>query len=205
MRTSYKTIGELNDASGFFTRYKDVNSTNFILLFGDLTENEIIDLDNLLTDVQGEKILLEKWQDVFEKQNAVSAMNRIVKTANLLHFDAWKAIKDAVDAGLETDVTKPLTETETIEQTTSNENENGETVDNKVYGFDSQTASDDTTSETTGSSSDSGSLDRTKTTAKSNGKLASENAKKVIDFARYNDYLNIVINDISEIMGLAVY
>ena len=200
-----KTIEELNGVCGFFTKYNEINNTNFQQLFGELSASEIIDLDNLLTDVQGEKLLQKKWNDIFENQNANNAMTRIVKTCNLLHFDGWLKIKNSVLAGLSTDVTKPIDETETIEQSTSDNTENSNTDTNKVFGFDSETASNDTITETSGTNDVTGSLDRTKTVSKSNGKLASENAEKVIDFARYNDFLTIVLADISDVMGLSIY
>lgn len=195
------TIGYLNDRSGFFTRYNALYNTNFQNLFGELSTSQITDLDNLLSDVKGDKILIGKWVKLLNQTSANDTMDRIVKTANLICFDGWKAIKTSIDSALETDVTKPDVQIETIEQSTTSEN--GETTENKVYGYDSTTASDDSKNIVSGSGG--GTLDSTKTIEKSNGELATENTKKVIDFARYNDFLIIILSDISEIMGLSVF
>lgn len=40
---------------------------------------------------------------------------------------------------------------------------------------------------------------------KSNGLLKSENAQKVIDFAKYNDFLLMLLTDIRDTVCLSIY
>ena len=58
MLISLSTILENN---GFFSLYKTVNNENFIELFGNITENENTDLDNLLIEIFGDSWILEKF------------------------------------------------------------------------------------------------------------------------------------------------
>ena len=44
-------LSTVTENQGFFTTYKTLNVTHFNNLFGELSENETTDLDNLLSDV----------------------------------------------------------------------------------------------------------------------------------------------------------
>ena len=190
--------------NGFFTVYKTVNNAHFVDLFGNLTENDTTDLDNLLVDVFGDSWILEKFANIY-KSDDLSCVTRIVKTCDLLFYTQWKKIKETIDSGLIDDIEKPLKEEKTISQSGTNNTANANTTTNKVYAFDSNTPSDNGKTEFSGSSDNSTNIERTETTQKSNGLLKSENAQKVIDFTKYNDFLLMVLTDVRNTVCISIY
>ena len=202
MFISLSTVLENN---GFLTVYKTVNNTHFIELFGNLTETETTDLDNLLSDVFGDSWILEKFAHIYNNSGALSCVTRLVKTCDLLFYTQWKNIKETIDSGLLDDIEKPLKEEKTISQSGTNNTSNQNTTNNKIYAFDSNTPSDNGKTEFSGSSDNSTTIQRTETTSKSNGLLKSENAQKVIDFTKYNDFLLMLLTDIKETVCLSIY
>ena len=202
MLISLSTVLENN---GSFSVYKNVNNAHFVDLFGNLTEEQTTDLDNLLSDVFGDSWILEKFANIYNKSGALSCVNRLVKTCDLLFYTQWKKIKETINSGLLDDLSNPLTEEKTISQTGTNNTDNSNTTTNKVYAFDSNTPSDNGKTEFSGSSDNSTTIERTEKTAKSNGLLKSENAQKVIDFARHNDFLLTLLTDIKKTVCLSVY
>ena len=191
--------------NGFFSVYKTVNNAHFVELFGNLTEEETTDLDNLLVDVFGDSWIMEKFANIYNSSGALNCVTRIIKTCDLIFYNQWKKIKETIDSGLLDDIEKPLKEEKTITEKGTNNTANANTTTNKVYSFDSSTPSDNGKSEFSGSSDNSTNIERTETTSKSNGLLKSENAQKVIDFARYNDFLLMVLTDIKKTVCLSIY
>ena len=191
--------------NGFFTVYKTVNNAHFIELFGNLTESETTDLDNLLVDVYGDSLILERFSDIYNQSGALPCVTRLVKTCDIMFYNQWKKIKETINSGLLDDLGNPLTEEKTISQTGTNNTDNSNTTTNKVYAFDDNTPSDNGKTEFSGSSDNSTTIERAEKTAKSNGLLKAENAKKVIDFARYNDFLEMVLSDIKIGSCLSIY
>lgn len=188
------TIETLQTTKGFFDTYNTIKHDHFIALFGEeVTSDDIIALDNLLIDTQGDRILLKRYADMFIKSGADAAQNRLVKNCDRLFFDSWKAIKDSITKALEFDVSKPLEYSRHVETTRDNDNLN------KVYSFDSAVPANDNESET----------DETVTTSetieKDNGKTASDNAKKLIDFTRHNDFLDMILSDIAQNIALSIF
>ena len=199
------TLSTATENNGFFSVYKTINNSHFVELFGDLTENETTDLNNLLVDVFGNSYILEKFSDIYNKSGALSCVTRLVKTCDLIFYDQWLKIKKTIQNGLPIDLDKPLTEEKTISQTGTNNTENANTTTNKAYAFDSSTPSDNGKTEFSGSSGNNTTIERTETTSKSNGLLKSENAQKVIDFAKYNDFLLMLLIDIKNTVCLSIY
>lgn len=187
------TIEVLQTSKGFFDTYNTIKHDHFILLFGEVTTDDINALDNLLIDTQGDRFLLKRYADMFIKSGANATQNRIVENCDRLFFDSWKAIKDSIIKALTSDISKPLEYNRHVETKRDNDNLN------KVYSFDSVTPANDNASET----------DETvitdETTKKDNGKTASENAKKLIDFTRNNDFLDIILSDISQNIALSIF
>lgn len=198
-------LSTVTESQGFFTTYKIVNITHFNSLFGELTESETTDLDNLLSDVYGDSLVLEKFSDIYNQSGALPCVTRLVKTCDMMFYEQWKKIKETIANGLLDDIEKPLTETHTSSQSGTNNTQNANTTTNKVYAFDSSTPSDNGKTEFSGSSDNSTNIQRTETTQKSNGLLKSENAQKVIDFARYNDFLLMLLTDIKKTVCLSIY
>ena len=198
-------LSTATEYNGFFSVYKTVNNTHFSELFGNLTDNETTDLDNLLSDVFGDSWILEKYADIYNKSGALSCVTRLVKTCDLIFYEQWKKIKSTIASGFLDDLSKPLTEEKTISQEGTNNTENENTTTNKTSAFDSSTFSDTDKSETSGSSENTNSIERTETIEKSNGLLMAENARKVIDFAKYNDFLLMLLTDIKNIVCLSIY
>lgn len=191
--------------NGFFSVYKNVNNTHFVELFGNITEKDTTDLDNLLVDIFGDSWLLDKFANIYNKSGDLSCVNRLVKTCDLLFYTQWKKIKETIDSGLIDDIEKPLKEEKTISQSGTNNTANANTTTNKVYAFDSNTPSDNGKTEFSGSSDNSTNIERTETTQKSNGLLKSENAQKVIDFTKYNDFLLMVLTDVRNTVCISIY
>ena len=202
MLISLSTILENN---GFFSVYKTVNNAHFIELFGNLTEKETTDLDNLLIDVYGDSWILEKFENIYNNSSALNCITRMIKTCDLLFYTQWKKIKETIDSGLIDDIEKPLTEEKTINERGTNNTSNANNTTNKIYAFDSTTPSDNGKTEFSGNTDNNTTIERTETIKKSNGVLKSENAQKVINFAKYNDFLLMLLTDIKETVCLSIY
>lgn len=188
------TIEILQTSKGFFDTYNTIKHDHFIALFGEeVTADDVSALDNLLIDTQGERFLLKRYADMFIKSGSIATQNRLVENCDCLFFDSWKATKDSIIKALKSDVSKPLEYSRHVETKRDNDNLN------KVYSFDSATPANDNASET----------DETvitdETTKKDNGKTASENAKKLIDFTRNNDFLDIILSDIAQNIALSIF
>ena len=199
------SLSTATEDNGFFSVYKTINNSHFVELFGNLTENETIDLDNLLVDVFGNSYILEKFSDIYNKSGSLSCVTRLVKTCDMIFYDQWLKIKKTIENGLPVDLDKPLKEEKTTTESGTNNTENSNSTTNKVYAFDSNTPSDNGKTDFSGSSANSTTVTRTETTARSNGLLKSENAQKVIDFARYNDFLLMLLIDIKNTVCLSIY
>ena len=199
------SLSTATENNGFFNVYKTINNTHFVELFGNLTDNETTDLDNLLSDVFGDSWILEKFADIYDKSGGLSCVTRLVKTCDLIFYNQWLKIKSTIASGLLDDLEKPLTETTNISQKGTNNTENENATTNKVYAFDSATPSDNGKTEFSGGSDNSTTIDRTETIEKSNGLLKSENAQKIIDFTKYNDFLLMLLTDIKNTVCLSIY
>lgn len=180
------TIGKVNDLSGFFAKYNELNQAHFQSLFGEnLTTSDIETLDFCLSDLYGARFLQSRFNDVFNNQSANECMTRIVVISDRMFFDNWLDTKRAIEKALTTDLEKPLASTRNGENST----------ENKVNAFDSETASD----------SDESTHSYSETKAYSNGKTATQNAENQIDFSRNNDFLEIIINDVLSVACTSVY
>lgn len=198
-------LSTATENQGFFATYKIVNITHFNTLFGELSESEITDIDNLLSDVFGESWILEKFENIYNSSGALSCVTRLVKTCDLIFYNQWLKIKSTIDNGLLDDLDKPLTEEKTINERGTNNTNNQNNTTNKIYSFDSSTPSDNEKTEFSGNSDNNTTIERTETSSKSNGLLKSENAQKVIDFVKYNDFLLMVLIDIKNTVCLSIY
>lgn len=188
------TIETLQTSKGFFDTYNTIKHDHFISLFGEgVTIDDVIALDNLLIDTQGDRFLLKRYADMFIKSGGVVTQNRIVENCDRLFFDNWKTTKDSIIKALATDISKPLEYSRHVETKRDNDNLN------KVYSFDSATPANDNASETNEI------VTTDETIEKDNGKTASENAKKLIDFTRNNDFLDIILSDIAQNIALSIF
>ena len=199
------SLATATEDNGFFSVYKTINNSHFVELFGNMTEEETTDLDNLLVDVFGNSYILEKFSDIYNKSGALSCVTRLVKTCDMIFYNQWLKIKSTIASGLLDDLDKPLTEEKTVTESGTNNTANANTTTNKVYAFDSDTPSDNGKTEYSGSTDNTSNIQRAETISKSNGLLKSENAQKVIDFARYNDFLLMLLIDIKNTVCLSVY
>ena len=180
------TIGKVNDISGFFAKYNELNQAHFQSLFGEnLTTSDIKTLDLCLSDLYGARFLQSRFNDIFNNQSASDCMSRIVSISDRMFFENWLDIKRAIEKALTTDLEKPLASTRNGENAT----------ENKVNAFDSETASD----------SDESSHTYSETKTYSNGKTATQNAESQIDFSRNNDFLKIIVNDVLSVACTSVY
>ena len=127
------------------------------------------------------------------------------KTVDFRVDAQWKKIKKTIDSGLLDNIEKPLTEEKIISQTGTNNTANANTTTNKVYAFDSNTPSDNGKTEFSGSSDNNTTIERTETINKSNGLLKSENAQKVIDFTKYNDFILMLLTDVRNTVCISIY
>lgn len=198
-------LSTITESQGFFTTYKIVNITHFNTLFGELSESETTDLDNLLSDVYGDSLVLEKFSDIYNQSGALPCVTRLVKTCDMMFYEQWKKIKETIESGLLDDIEKPLKEQKTTTENGTNNTQNANTTTNQVYAFDSNSPSDSGKTGFSGSSDNTTKTEVNETIMKSNGLLKAENAQKVIDFARYNDFLLMLLTDIKNTVCLSVY
>ena len=198
-------LSTVTESQGFFTTYKILNITHFNNLFGELSESETTDLDNLLVDVYGDSLVLEKFSDIYNQSGALPCVTRLVKTCDMMFYEQWKKIKETISNGLLDDIENPFTETHISSQTGTNNTQNTNTTTNQVYAFDSNTPSDSGKTGFSGSSDNTTKNELNETIMKSNGLLKAENAQKVIDFAKYNDFLVMVLSDIKNTVCLSIY
>lgn len=188
------TIETLQATKGFFDTYNTIKHDHFISLFdGEVTTDDINALDNLLIDTQGDRFLLKRYEDMFIKSGAIATQNRIVENCDRLFFDSWKTTKDCIIKAMASDISKPLEYSRQVETKRDNDNLN------KVYSFDSATPANDNASEINET------VTTNETIGKDNGKTASENAKKLIDFTRNNDFLDIILSDIAQNIALSIF
>ena len=194
---NYKTIGDINDIKGFFEKYSEIKPDNFNELFENATSADIQTMDFILSDLYGSKVLLSKYADMFESSGADSTMQRIVLIADKMCFENWKAIKESIETALKQDMDKPLKSVKTVSSEKTGEN----ATENKINAFDSETASDSDNS----SHNYTDNIETTETASYSNGKTASENAKKFIDFANNNDFIENIIKDVLNVSCIDVF
>ena len=188
------TIETLQTSKGFFDTYNTIKHDHFIALFGiEVTPDDVNALDNLMIDTQGDRFLLKRYVDMFNKSGGIATQNRIVENCDRLFFDIWKTTKDSISKALTSDVSKPLEHNRHVETKRDNDNLN------KVYSFDSATPANDNASEINET------ITTDETIKKDNGKTASENAKKLIDFTRNNDFLDIILSDIAQNIALSIF
>ena len=198
-------LSEVTASQGFFTTYKILNITHFNNLFGELSESETTDLDNLLVDVYGDSLIMEKYENIYNTSGALPCVTRLVKTCDIMFYEQWKKIKETIANGLLDDIENPLTETHMSSQTGTNNTQNANTTTNQVYAFDSNTPSDSGKTGFSGSTDNTTKTEVNETFMKSNGLLKAENAQKVIDFAKYNDFLLMLLTDIRDTVCLSIY
>ena len=194
---NYKTIGDINDIKGFFEKYSEIKPENFNELFENATSADIQTMDFILSDLYGSKVLLSKYADMFENSGADVTMQRIVLIADKMCFENWKAIKESIETALTQDMEKPLKSVKSVSSEKTGEN----ATENKVNAFDSETASDSDNS----SHNYTDNVETTETTSYSNGKTASENAKKFIDFVNNNDFIENIIKDVLNVSCIDVF
>ena len=198
-------LSEVTESQGFFTTYKILNITHFNNLFGELSESETTDLDNLLVDVYGDSLIMEKYENIYNTSGALPCVTRLVKTCDMMFYEQWKKIKETIANGLMDDLENPLTETRMSSQTGTNNTQNANTTTNQVYAFDTNTPSDSGKTGFSGSTDNTTKTEVNETIMKSNGLLKAENAQKVIDFAKYNDFLLMLLTDIKNTVCLSIY
>ena len=197
MNRVFTTIGDVNDISGFFQKYNTINNTHFTTLFGTSTENDIESLDYILSDVLGDKVLIQKYADIYITSGADVLMGRIVSIADKYFYDNWLSFKKSIETALNSNLSKPLESEKTIESQKTGNNE----TQNKLNAFDSATATD--TDKADNRYTDN--ISTTETLHYSNGKTTTENAKKQIDFVKNNDLIELIINDVVSICCIDVY
>ena len=194
---NYKTIGDINDIKGFFEKYSEIKPDNFNELFEKATSADIQTMDYILSDLYGSKVLLSKYADMFDSSGADVTMQRIVLIADKICFENWKAIKENIKRALTQDNEKPLKSVKTVSSEKTGEN----ATENKVNAFDSEEALDSDNS----SHNYTDNIETTETTSYSNGKTASENAEKFIDFANNNDFIENIIKDVLNVSCIDVF
>ena len=197
MNRVFTTIGDVNDISGFFQKYNSINNTHFVSLFGSPIESDIKTLDFLLSDIFGNKVLIQKYADIYNKSGADVLMGRIVSIADKYFYNNWLSFKQSIETALNSNLSKPLETEKIIETQKTGKNE----TQNKLNAFDSSIASDTDSAD----NSYTDNFSTTETTHYSNGKIPTENAKEQIDFVKNNDLIELIINDVVSICCLDIY
>lgn len=193
MSREYTTLAEINDLNGFFDVYATIKSSHFNNLFADISDSDKQALNYLLTDVYGERVILSHYEKLYKENDSYFVMSRIVNACDVLFYNQWVKIQQTIAQGYNTNVSSPLTERKTIES--ERQGTDGNETQDKTNAFnDTENASDTNSTETTGTHSET--VETSETITKSNGKMTSENAETLINFARENDFLEMMLNDI---------
>jgi hypothetical protein len=190
------TLAELNDQNGFFDIYAETKKEHFNELFPDIPDDDKQALNYLLTDVYGDRVILSHYEKLYKDNGSYGShyvMTRIVNACDVLFFKQWQKIQQTIIDGYKTDIINPLSEKRNTE--TDRQGTDGSETQDKTNAFnDSENASDTDSTATSGTHAET--IGTTETITKSNGKTASENAKKLINFARENDFLEMMLSDI---------
>lgn len=139
-----KSYNNLFSENGIVTALKNVDATKFNEVFGESYDNEL--LDNYILFSNGNYICTKETENLFTYDNE-NALNKIAKMIWLKFYSSWIAILKT----LAVDYDVAYSETETTERnkdTTSNVDETT-TDTNKVFAYNSETASDNTLDDTT--------------------------------------------------------
>lgn len=135
-----KTYNDLFADNGIITALKKVDADKYNEIFGDEYDNDL--LDDYICFCNGDYLCTEKTQNIIEKDKT---NDKVAKMIWLGFFAKWKATLKtlAVDFDIsysDTDIT------ERVKDTTSNVDETS-TDNNKIYAYNSETASNDTMSD----------------------------------------------------------
>lgn len=183
------TFREVNDISGFFTKYKTKYGTSFIEVFGDLSDDVILKMDIILSDTYGERLLISQYKKYCLLNSADSTMEKIVDMCYYLLLEKWKKLKTVFEKAYSMDVEKPL-ETST---------ESGRTINtqNKENAFDDvETASDTESTDTQNDFEE---------TRKRNDKSVVKNALEYFSFVNTNNFMFHIMHDIIDVSCLDVW
>ena len=199
-RNNYNYLSDLIAENGFFEKFNTLYSTDFQYLFGEnLTTDDIEIFDNIVLDSKGDKTLTNFYQRLFDSTTTTKSdiVSMIVKKAYRLFGENWKSIKDSIDKIKNMNIESPISYTKEITQDIDGENGNT----NKVYAYDSENAVNDSAN----TSTEDKTIETTETQSFSGNRLPSEIAEKQFDFIKYNNLLEIIINDFVNICCLTIY
>ena len=199
-RNNYNYLSDLIAENGFFEKFNTLYSTDFQYLFGEnLTTDDIEIFDNIVLDSKGDKTLTNFYQRLFDSTTTTKSdiVSMIVKKAYRLFGENWKSIKDSIDKIKNMNIESPISYTKEITQDIDGENGNT----NKVYAYDSENAVNDSAN----TSTEDKTIETTETKSFSGNWLPSEIAEKQFDFIKYNNLLEIIINDFVNICCLTIY
>lgn len=202
-RQHYTTLGDINEIMGFFSVYAERKSEHFRELFGENVPVEDIEtLNNLLIDVYGDSIIMERFEKINDNMGTATLQIRLVNMCDMLHFENWKTLKNAIEKGFETDIETPLHETKT--RTVETKGENSQNTQNKENAFDDTiNASNTDSSELAGTNSEN--IEESVNWKRSNNRTTTDTAQRVIDFTRMNDFIKMILCDIMESCCLSIY
>ena len=197
-----KKLADVNNRIGFFSQYREIMLDNFTAIFGELENEQVRDLDFILSDNFGQRILTTNLAEILVNESAEDCMNRIIKSCNAFYFEQWKELKNSMLKALKTDVDKPLTDVHTMDE--SRVGSSTDNTQNKANAYDNVVTASDTDS-TEVESEHSDSIERNELIQRSNGKTAAENAAKVISFVKNYDFLKMVCSDIADFATVKIY
>ena len=202
-RQHYTTLGDINEIMGFFSVYAERKSEHFNALFGDNVPVEDIEtLNNLLIDVYGDSVLMERFEKINDNMGTATLQIRLVNMCDMLYFENWITLKNAIEKGFETDIETPLHETKT--RTVETTGENSQNTQNKENAFDDTVnASNTDSSELAGTNSEN--VEESINWKRSNNRTTTDTAQHVIDFTRMNDFIKMILCDIMESCCLSIY
>lgn len=198
-----KSYNNLFSENGIVTALKNVDATKFNEVFGESYDNEL--LDNYLLFSNGNYICTKETENLFTYDNE-NALNKIAKMIWLKFYSSWKAILKT----LAVDYDVAYSETETTERnkdTTSNVDETT-TDTNKVFAYNSETASDNTLDDTTRNTDGNGNEKENVTKTKSGynyGLSLMDILAKYRNEQVENTFCDIVKNDIIGFLCYNVY
>lgn len=193
-----KRYNEVFNTVGLISTMKKVDVTKFNDIFGEDYDNELLD-DFILFNI-GNCWVTEEVETVVS-----SDINKLAKFAWLRFYDSWKTLLKT----LAVDYTKSYGETINKDTTrnTKENSQNNTTINNKVFAYDSETASNDSIEDNTTdhelNNDNTENIIQTKS-GYNYGSTLMDLIKKYYEYNIENTFVDVVIGDIVKLTTYSI-
>lgn len=198
----YKEV--FTDSNGLIQQIKKTNATKYNDLFGDNYDDVL--LDEFILFSNGNYLLNIPTNELYEN-NTDDFFTKISNIILLKYFDIWKMYLNNIANGV---IDKAKNEVETTERTKTNSYvmNNSNTNDNKIFAYDSDTASNSTLNDNITTTDNNGNEHETTTYNKSGydfGLSLFDLLEKYKNFQIENSFIELVKHDIINELCITIY